>query len=141
MNANCPMNAAPDRRRFRFAFGLRTLLVAVTLLGTVGYAAYGFVRQAMARKADEIFQGTVRAWDADTVTTREACEASLRLLNAELKVPLADRAKANVAHLVRIETIKRKIDNAICTMGDDSARKAEVNTYYVEAQRLAGGER
>ena len=137
------MNRSPRRRWCWFAFSLRTLLVVVTLLGTVGYVAYGFVRQAMARKADAVFQDTARAWDADTVTTREAFEASVQLLDAELKVPLADRGKARAAHLQRIETIKRKFDAlGVAGMhGDDwPGLQSEVDAYYAEAKRMASEE-
>ena len=137
------MNRSPRRRCCWFAFSLRTLFVVVTLLGTVGYLAYGFVRQAFARKADEMFQGMARAFDADTVTLRDVCEASVQLLDAELKVPLADRGKARAAHLQRIETIKRKFDalGVIGMHGDDwPGLQSEVDAYYAEAKRLASEE-
>jgi hypothetical protein len=123
----------------RWSFSLRTLFVAVTLCGTVGY---WIVMDANVRSAKQALDHATVAWEAEMVTTQDLCEASRRLLHAELNVPFADRPQATTAHLNRMERIKQKTDAYVegALLDDFAARdklKVEVDAYYAEAKRLA----
>lgn len=130
------MSQFTKSRRFRFS--LLTLFVALSLGSTLGYWA---IRFTMARTALGAFEQTFAGLEAETVTTQQYYEASTRLLNAELRVPFGDRAKARRGHLERIRALKKKVDLLVEVglFGDFEERdrvKAEVDGYYAEALRL-----
>jgi hypothetical protein len=133
---------APKRRRW-FRFSLRTMFVAVAILGTAGYWA---ARQAAFARAQHNYEYAYGAWQAEAILTEEVCKASLHLYNTEVAVPFADRGKAAASHLERMKWVVELAygDNSEWLMGvsDDAslaearARKAKIEDYYAEAKRM-----
>jgi uncharacterized membrane protein len=123
----------------RFRFSLWAMIVVLALAGTVGY--WGFRHYAYEQALYE-YEAGYAGWQAQTVTTADVCERSLRLFRAEAAVPFANRSAAAKANLDRVEKI-RKVVYHIASIGmfggTDSPHKSveEIDRYYADAKRLA----
>ena len=121
-----------------FRFSLRSRFVAVALTAIIGYLV---AARAKVHWAQDAYRRASAGWEGEMVPTPVVCQASLDLLNAELGFPLTNRAKSAAEHLQRIERIKKQIDYfASCGLSgggtpEMAQLQAEVNAYYVAAQR------
>ena len=132
----------------RFRFSLRTMLLSVGLLGTVGYWLACESDVVRAQRAYEHADGEI--WTAGHLvpSKKEKCEASLRLYQAESRVPLADSHAAAVRHRDRMQRLVEETHGLRSEWrergaADDpefvamQAAKAEVRRYYAEAETAA----
>jgi hypothetical protein len=129
------MSAWPLRR---VRFSLRTLFVVLTLAVIPVWWAGTHIA---ARRAAAAYQEAYAMWEAEMVTADEVSQKSHDLMNAELRVPLADRRAARERHLERVTLVWRKLDalRIVGNFGDPPAFAREVErfkqTQVDEAQR------
>ncbi len=133
----------PVARRW-LRYSLRTLVVVLTLGGTVGY---WLACKADVWRQQREYERLNARWEAELASADEVCEASLRLCRAESAVPFADRHRAASAHLSRVEKVWASrygpLGEWLQGVGTDAelkeaqAGKAVIDGYVDQAKRMA----
>lgn len=109
----------------------------VTVFGTAGYWVAANMR---AQQAGQEYRGALAGWEGGARTEAQACQASLRWLQAEAAIPFADRNNAAVAHLARMRKFAETVySSALTTFSVNKADEMrwEVDACVREAERLA----
>lgn len=129
--------SAANRRWFRWS--LRTMFVAVALCGT---GVYWMAALAASERARHAYERAHASYEAELTSMPDVCRASLALFQAQEAVPFANRNAAALAHLQRIEQLHvRAVEGPAWDYDIGDAARAEVASFYSEAQRLASESR
>jgi hypothetical protein len=111
----------------RWSFSLRTLFIAVMILGTAGY---WIARRAAFERANHAYDRAYAEWQAELILTSELCKTSQALFQAQVDVPFSDRSKAAASYLVRMDKLKLPVlEGPAWDFDIGTAERAEFSRY------------
>jgi hypothetical protein len=126
--------------RFQFQFGLKTLFVLVTLAAVAACSGHYAILRKQVRDAEYHYHRTESSVDWGAATVDDALDASEKWLQAELRVPFADRLRAKSDHAERIEIWEIKVGGVLETGlfagGSESEGWKETEREYERLREL-----